>query len=85
MLFKIINHHVDINAINFLISSSNDHNTRGHRMRFLQPMIRVDSYKFSFFPSAIKIWNSLPQHVIKLTDSSKIEQFKHRLAGLATI
>jgi len=82
MLFKIINHHVDINATNFLIPISNDHNTRGHNMRFSRPMTRVDLYKFSFFPSAIKIWNSLPQYVI---DSSKIEQFKHRLAGLATI
>jgi len=82
MLFKIINHHVDINATDFLILISNDHNTRGHSMRFSQLMTRVDSYKFSFFPSAIKIWNSLPQHVI---DSSKIEQFKHSLAGLAII
>ena len=82
MLFKIINHHVDINATDFLIPIFNDHNTRGHSMRFSQPMTRVDSYKFSFFPSAIKIWNSLLQYVI---DSSKIEQFKHSLAGLAII
>ena len=33
-------------------------------------------------PSAIKIWNSLSQHVIDLTD---IEEFKHSLAGLETI
>ena len=42
----------------------------------------LNSYKHSFFPSAIKIWNSLPQHVIDLTD---IEEFKHSLAGLETI
>jgi len=34
MLLKIINHHVDINATNFLIPISNDHDTRGHSMRF---------------------------------------------------
>ena len=42
-------------------------------------MTRIDCYKFSFFPSAINIWNSLPQHVIDLT---QIDQFKHSLAGL---
>ena len=39
-------------------------------------MTRLSCYKHSFFPSAIKIWNSLPQHVINMT---KIEQFKHSL------
>jgi len=24
----------------------------------------VDSYKFSFYPSVIKLWNTLPQHII---------------------
>jgi len=24
----------------------------------------VDSYKFSFFPSVIKLWNTLPQQLI---------------------
>ena len=45
-------------------------------------MTRIDCYKFSFFPSAINIWNSLPQHVIDLTE---IDQFKHSLAGLVII
>ena len=58
------------------------HDTRGHSKRFIQPMTRIDSYLYSFFPSAIKLWNSLPQHVI---DSKDYDQFKQRLAGLATI
>ena len=51
-------------------------------MRFMQPMARTDSYLHSFFQSVIKIWNSLPQNVI---DSKDIDEFKQRLAGLATI
>jgi len=31
---------------------------------FYQPMTLIDSYKFSFFPSAIKLWNQLPINVI---------------------
>ena len=82
MLYKIINHQIDISADSFLTPNFNTHYTRGHNKRFLTPITRIDSYKFSFFPSAIKIWNSLPQSVI---DSSNIDQFKHSLAGLATI
>ena len=31
---------------------------------FTQPHTRVDCFKFSFFPSTIKLWNSLPPYVI---------------------
>ena len=40
-------------------------------MRFIQPMTRIDSYMYSFFPSAIKIWNDLPQNVIDSSISLK--------------
>ena len=46
------------------------------------PMTRINSYKYFFLPSAIKIWNSLPQHMIDLTE---IKQLKHSLAGLETV
>ena len=38
--------------------------THGHEHRFKQSFIRVDSYKYSFFPSVIKSWNSLPVSII---------------------
>ena len=81
MLFKIIHNLVGIPANSYLTPVPMTHDTRGHNMRFMQPMTRTDSYLHSFFPSAIKIWNSLPQHVI---DSKDIDEFKQRLAGLAT-
>ena len=77
MMFKIINHLVDIPVNPFLTPISTVHSTRGHNMRFMQPMTRIDSYMYSFFPSAIKIWNDLPQNVI---DSNDIDQFKQKLA-----
>ena len=82
MIFKIVNRLIDIPASPYLLSVPTDHDTRGHNMRFVQPVTKIDSYLHSFFPSAIKIWNSLPQHVI---DSKDIDQFKQRLAGLATL
>ena len=84
MLFKIIHNLVDIPANTYLtpVPMTHESDTRGHNMRFMQPMTRTDSYLHSFFPSAIKIWNSLPQRVI---DSKDIDEFKQRLARLATI
>ena len=81
MLFKIIHNLVDIPVNSYLTPVPMTHDTRGHNMRFMQPMTRTDSYLHSFFPLAIKIWNSLPQYVI---DSKDIDEFKQRLAGLAT-
>ena len=37
---------------------------------------RIDSYKFSFFPSSIKLWNFLPSFVI---NSMNIDQFCNNL------
>ena len=84
MLFKILTHQIDINADHLLNPHPDCHLTRGHSKRFMLLTTLLNSYKHSFFPSAIKIWNSLPQHayVIDLTD---IEELKHSLAGLETI
>ena len=82
MLFKIKTHQIDINADNLLIPNPDIYHIRGHSKRFILVMTQINSYKYSFFPSAIKIWDSLPQHVIDLTE---IEQFRHSLAGLETV
>ena len=81
MMFKIIRNLVDIPVNFYLTPVPMTHDTRGHNMRFMQSMTR-NSYLHSIFPSAIKIWNSLSQHVI---DSKDIDEFKQRLVGLATI
>ena len=73
MLFKIIHNLVDIPANSYITPVPMTHDTRGHNIKFMQPMTRTDSYLHSFFPSAIKIWNSLPQYVI---DSKDIDEFK---------
>ena len=73
---------MDIPTDAILKPVTSDYNTRGHTMKFERPTARVDSYLFSFFPSAIKIWNSLPTDLINCTS---IETFKQKLAGLALI
>ena len=65
MYFKIINN---------LIAIPHDHlspasiSTCGHNLKFIQLAARTNTYLFSFFPSVIKLWNSLPDVVINSTD-----------------
>jgi len=81
MLFKIVNHQIDISVDHLLIPNPHIHHTRGHNKRFdTNDMPRL--LQTLFLPYAIKIWISLSQHMIDIT---KIEQFKHSLAGLETV
>ena len=50
--------------------------TRGHPLRFTQLQTNVDSYKYSFYPYTITLWNSLPNTVVT---STSLESFKMKL------
>ena len=63
LLYKIINKLVDIFSEEQLLLTNSV--TRGHPLRYLQPPTKIDAYKYSFFPSAIRIWNSLPSDIVK--------------------
>ena len=66
-MYKIIHHLVAIpdNCLNPIYSPLR----RGY---YSQLDTRIDSYKFSFFPSTIKLWNSLPPFVV---NSPTYDQF----------
>jgi len=54
-MFKILTGSLDVPSNEFL---PNQHPSReGY---FNQPQAMIDSYKFSFFPSVIRLWNTLP-------------------------
>ena len=55
--------------------------TRGHSCRLHVPP-GVDCHLFSFVPSAIKLWNSLPSHLVEI---NPLEEFKRQLAFLTNI
>ena len=63
MVYKIIHNLVDIEPCNYLTPSQLP--TLGHHHRFQQLPTYIDSYKYSFFPDAIKIWNNLPEHTVE--------------------
>ena len=76
MLYKIIHNIVHIQPDLPFTYSSLINYTRGHQLKIQQPATRVDSYSSSFFPSTIRLWNSLPVNVI---DSCTLNDFKHKL------
>ena len=76
-MFKIMHQLLDIPTDDILKPATSNYCLRGHSMKLLQPNTRVDSYLHSFFPSAIKIWNNLPNNLVTC---SSVDQFKVRLA-----
>ena len=61
MFYKIINFQMEVPSISLTSMSSV---TRGHAQRFRIPQARINSYLFSFLPSTIKLWNTLPEDVV---------------------
>ena len=45
--------------------------TRGHSQRFHEVAAHMNAYLCSFFPSAIKLWNSLAESVIQARKNLK--------------
>lgn len=82
MLYKIIYNIVHIQPDLPFTYSNLINYTRGHVLKIQQPATRIDSYLNSFFPSTIKLWNSLPLHVI---DSSTLNDFKFKLHNYLVI
>ena len=71
LMYKILNTLIDIPSYYFIPSL---HSLR--RGYYIQLPARIDSFKFSFFPSVIKIWNSLPSY---LTNSPSLNHFCNHL------
>ena len=74
MLYRIINHLVYIQATSLLIPAGT--HTRGHANRFLAPFGSVNTFKYSFYPSSIRLWNSLRAEVIS---ALSLDGFKTRI------
>ena len=51
--------------------------TRGHTLRYMIPYCRTDVYRNSFFQSAIRLWNQLPETIVA---APTLDDFKMGLA-----
>ena len=71
MMYRIVNDLINIPAEIYLTHSGTT--TRGHGTRFLVPYCSVNAYKSSFFPSTIRLWNSLP---VSTVTAPSLDAFK---------
>ena len=71
MVYRIVNDLIDIPAENYLTHSGTT--TRCHGTRFLVPYCSLNAYKSSFFPSTIRLWNSLP---VSAVTAPSLDAFK---------
>ena len=76
MLYRVIHQLVAISSASYLQPTGV--RTGGNEMRFLVPLTSVNSYKNSFFPSTIRLWNSLPSDITRM---QSLEAFKGGIAS----
>ena len=74
LMYRIVYNLVDIPGNQYLHTTTSV--TRGHGLRFIVPFTRTDAMRHSFFPSAIRLWNQLPEPV---ATASTLEAFKREL------
>ena len=74
-LYKILHQAVDVSVSGYYLTPVS-WNTRGHPSRFIQLQTNIDAYKYSFYPSATRLWNALPTYVI---EAGSLEDFQIHL------
>ena len=77
MMYRVVNGLIDIRPDNYLRPATS--RTRGNSKRFLVPYCRTDYLRHSFFPSATRLWNQLPE---ELATAQCLEDFKQGLAQM---
>ena len=74
MMYKISNNLISMPCNQSLIPCTS--HTRHHRLCYQLPYSRINTHLYSFFPSAIRLWNSLSQQTI---NSPTLDHFKRTL------
>jgi len=76
-LYKIVHNILYVPTNNILIQTTPSYPIRNHHTHhFVVPSARLESYKQSFFPSTIVLWNSLSPNIVLAPD---IDSFKDTL------
>ena len=77
LLFKGRTGEVDIPTEDLLVSSRSNRNSA--QSNFHIPYSSVNSHLYSFYPSTIRLWNSLPQDI---KSSPNLDQFKNSISKI---
>ena len=72
MMYKIDNNLIDIEACLYLTPTTSATESWSFKEILIYIQARINAYHHSFFPSAVRIWNRLPAHLVTATS---LEQF----------
>ena len=76
MMYRISHNLIAIPFSTPYITTPTYAGTRGHNQRLFQQPTRLNTFKFSFFPSVVPLWNSLDSSIVC---APSIDSFKARL------
>ncbi len=76
LLYKITNNNIDIDPHAYLHSTNNQRTRNTHNQTYQTYYANTDAYKHSYFASAIRDWNRLPQHIL---NSNTIDSFTKQI------
>ncbi len=74
MFHKIINNQVAIPAGDFVHPAQARRSTLTHNEQYNRITGRTDYFINSYFPSIIRNWNSLPQHIVDIQDKKNFKE-----------
>ena len=77
LMYRIVRQQIAIDRE--IMTKSSASNNRGHSWKFHLPYARTQAYKFSFFPSTIRLWNLL---LAEAVDSPTIDAFRNRISKI---
>ena len=81
MMYSIVNSLVDIPSREYLHPQGTVV-TRDHQCRFMVPYSRTDTFRMAFFPSAIRLWNQLPESIV---NAPSLDVFKTGIAAALSL
>ena len=80
VFYKIVHGLIDITMPSYITTPTGT--TRGHNMKYRVPAVRINAFKYSFFPQAVNLWNSLPTDTV---NAGSLDYFKARLSASTLI
>ncbi|XP_072166961.1 uncharacterized protein [Diadema setosum] len=78
MMYRVMNSPVDIPQT-YTVPAPSPYLHRGHTLKLIVPHTRTSCYQSSFFPDAIRLWNSLPLDAVNCTS---LDLFKKRVQDI---
>ena len=75
-----MNNLVDVSLPDCIIPNCIQNRGRNKKFTPIQPCI--DAYKFSFYPRALSLWNTLPSNIVDAKTFEEFQDYVHKLYSI---